>query len=85
MLAAQPGQPAGRVVVLGGFDRQHHKIDRADHLTGIGVYRTGHHDRIFAVRPQFDVVAGGAPTDQYWMPGLVQQRGDRRSDGAGTH
>ena len=73
-----------RVVVLGGLDRQHHEVDRAGHLAGIGVHRAGHHDRIRAVGPQFDAVAGGATAHQHRMPGLVQQRGDRRADGAGT-
>ena len=84
VLVAQAGQPAGRVVVLGGFDRQHENVDRAGHLTGIGVHRTGHHDRIFAVGPQFDAVAGSVTAHQHRMPGLVQKRGDRRADGAGT-
>jgi len=85
VFAAQAGQPAGRVVVLGGFDRQHHHVDRPGHLAGIGADRTGHDDRIAAVGPQFNAVAGGVAAHQHLVARLVQQRGDRRADGAGTH
>ena len=85
MLVAQAGQPAGRVVVLGGFDRQHHQVHRPGHLTGIGEHRTGHDDGIAAVGPQFNAVAGGAAAQRHLVAGLVQQRGDRRADGSGTH
>src|SRR5438067_2424588 len=39
---------------------------------------------VSAAGPQFDVVAGSAATHQHRMAGPVQQRGDRRADGAGT-
>ena len=87
VLAAEAGQPSGCRVVLGGLDRQHHDVDRAGDRAGIGVHRAGHHDRIRAVGSQFDAVtrfAGGVTAHQHGMPGLVQQRGDRRADGAGA-
>jgi hypothetical protein len=84
VLAAQARQPAACVVVLGGFDRQHHKVDRSGDLAGIGTHRTGNHDRIFAVGAQFDAVARSVTTQHNRMAGFVQQRGDRRADGAGT-
>ena len=73
------------VVVLGGLDREHHHVDRPGHLAGIGEHRTRHDDRIAVVGPQFDAVAGGVAAQQHRVAGLVQQRGDRRADGAGTH
>ena len=89
VVVAQAGQPAACVVVLGGFDRQYQHFDRApgsnDVLIGIGVHRAGHHDGVGAVGPQFDVIAGGMAAKQYRVPGRVQQRRDRRADGAGAN
>ncbi|OOK65033.1 hypothetical protein BZL30_8828 [Mycobacterium kansasii] len=84
VLAAQPGQPAAGGVVLGGFDRQDHHLDRAGDVVGICVHRAGHHDGVRAVGPQFDAVPRGVAAQQHPVAGRVQQRGHRRADGAGA-
>ena len=84
VLAAQAGQPTARVVVLGRFDCQQENVDRPGDLVWIGTHRTGHQNRILAIGAQFDAVAGSVTADQQRIAGLVQQRGDRRADGAGT-
>jgi hypothetical protein len=84
VLIAQPGQPATSVVVLSGFERQDDRLDRAGDLAGIGAHRAGHHDRIGAVGPQFDLLSRGPPVQQHRVTGCVQVRGDRRTNGTGA-
>lgn len=83
-LVTQAGQPGTCGVVLSGLDRQDQHIDRAGNLPRTGVHRTGHHDGVCAVSPELDPGARSVAAQQRRIPGLVQQRGDRRSDGTGS-
>ena len=66
---AQPGQPPGRVGVLGRFDREQHHRDRLGDVGGIGAYRARDHDRIGTIGPQFDPRSRCSPADQYAVAG----------------
>ncbi|EUA93567.1 hypothetical protein I551_9112 [Mycobacterium ulcerans str. Harvey] len=85
VLTTQAGQPFARGAGLSGFDREYQHIDRSGQLLRVGVYRTGHHDRRCPVGPQLDAVASRVAAQQHRVPRGMQQRGDRRADGAGAY
>jgi hypothetical protein len=74
VFVAQARQPATRSVILGCLNSQNQYVDRASDgfsVTGIRMHRTGHHDRVSAVGPQFYSAPGSVAAEQHLVSGGV--------------
>jgi hypothetical protein len=85
VLITESGQPPGRFGVLGGFDRQQDRPDRAFCLSRIGADRAWHRDRIRVIGPKFDLRSRCSPADQHPVAGGEEVSGDCRPDRARTN